>query len=742
MIELNISDFGLQHLVAGNGTVMAQHHDLIIRTVLTKLFGFPTLEDLEREDLTNPGARRGILGQIRAYYGVVEPRKSGALHTHIVVWAGVPPEVMQMAASDRALFARLAPVLNHHVSSTIPLETRIDYVASKMDGRPRVHPGLIRPAGGLTALEPTGPNRVQRLHHHHCNELGARLRLVLLFHHLHSHHSGCGKVGEDCRMAYAQLNTMLSLLSLLDQNEVMTYDVDSGAVEGPDQLNAPAAPADATSVLVPRDSMYVFQTARIDLVPQHNEVQQRMQLLIEELTRRGTAANGQVDPLIQQQLDWLNNLDPLRWVSFFERLDRTRGMEVSYNRHISHVVGSSVNVELLGGRLQAASIFAYLSKYMTDSKPVDTKALLGAAIERIGRNVLDAGGGPVPLADAAVAAAADAGQQAAHERLARHLMLLMLMRLKRVQEVGVPQATAALLGYSSFYSSDYFQYLFAGRAYQQALDFTPPHLQPAQSRQTTVPEFFDPAAASNAPAPGRQVDAIPQRINTESVANTGGIWYSLHNTNPHQQPLLLASILLYCCRGRQLRCLSYYEWVRLITVVKVKPDGPRPDAFQFPPGFALRKNWEQVLRPRPATPWIVPSLGDLPKEEDLQSMPDADRERWFEEANRFARRVLAIFLPWTEELTAGRTRPADRFYQDAWMFLKEYLQDLKADARLCRQTLAVNMENAVRGMKVDPEDHEMLRAYRMRGDTKIPQRQRRDAGDPALSSDDDDDAGE
>ena len=109
-------------LMARNPTIAARMYDVLCRGLLDGLLGMK-YETVGRGRTTSDGqstTRRGVLGKIRAYYGVTEAQARGALHLHLLVWGEISPRMMQRFAHDPSFQRSIAQVIDSLVSTELP----------------------------------------------------------------------------------------------------------------------------------------------------------------------------------------------------------------------------------------------------------------------------------------------------------------------------------------------------------------------------------------------------------------------------------------------------------------------------------------------------------------------------------------------------------------------------------------------------------------------------------------------
>ena len=118
--ELVLQPPGMQErmkVVSENPALAAQVFDLIIKSTLEHLFGIP-----EPGKKSPTSLRPGILGMMRAYYGVVECQCRGSLHYHCLLWSAVGARRFSEVAEDPQKNAEFGAAIDKLVCEKIDLQ--------------------------------------------------------------------------------------------------------------------------------------------------------------------------------------------------------------------------------------------------------------------------------------------------------------------------------------------------------------------------------------------------------------------------------------------------------------------------------------------------------------------------------------------------------------------------------------------------------------------------------------------
>jgi len=196
LCKIDISEFGLQKLMAENPVAAAEIFMQIQLAIYTILLGISPEKSSKK---TRPlGVFRGIFGNCKAVFSVVETQGRLSLHVHMAVWAGLPPHLLQKAAAFPEFVEEIAEVLNQHFQGQLPDGYHVQALhrlATEPKQRPKQDPPRMcyvpcpipdeTPAGGEAFV-------------HHFRTTMNRVGI-------HAHSSTCEKGGsgkEGCRLAF------------------------------------------------------------------------------------------------------------------------------------------------------------------------------------------------------------------------------------------------------------------------------------------------------------------------------------------------------------------------------------------------------------------------------------------------------------------------------------------------------------------------------------------------------------
>jgi hypothetical protein len=107
-------------LVANNPVATSNVFHSLINFFMEELVGLKECKDvrytLAEDDLCR---KRGLFGNMIAYYGPIEAQGRGTLHLHSLLWGGLNPNMLQKIASDPTLHTKLRNTLDTMVQAKV-----------------------------------------------------------------------------------------------------------------------------------------------------------------------------------------------------------------------------------------------------------------------------------------------------------------------------------------------------------------------------------------------------------------------------------------------------------------------------------------------------------------------------------------------------------------------------------------------------------------------------------------------
>jgi hypothetical protein len=117
--SIDISEFGLQALIAENPVAAARDFKFILETIFIVLLGiYP--EYMTKSTRVAGTERRGIFGTTKAAFSCIETQARLSLHAHIAIWTAITPNLIQDCAQFKDLLSEIKIVLSSYVRAHIP----------------------------------------------------------------------------------------------------------------------------------------------------------------------------------------------------------------------------------------------------------------------------------------------------------------------------------------------------------------------------------------------------------------------------------------------------------------------------------------------------------------------------------------------------------------------------------------------------------------------------------------------
>ena len=184
------------YMTSRNPVAAALFFDRIIQMTIKYLLGID-MSSNQKSTVPFQNRRKGVLSTIVAHFGVVECQGRGTLHTHMFIWGGLPPFLLQKCAEYHDLVEQLQEVLDSMLTAEISKEGydgRSERSQAEAAHGARFYPSLYECPSPFD--NPMWPEAFQE-----------RYESVASAVQVHSHTFTChkGKAGKiGCRMGYPQ----------------------------------------------------------------------------------------------------------------------------------------------------------------------------------------------------------------------------------------------------------------------------------------------------------------------------------------------------------------------------------------------------------------------------------------------------------------------------------------------------------------------------------------------------------
>ena len=221
--NIDISELGLKRLLAENPVAATEIFKMTIEAVWSCLLGLPH-DRATRKTFPHSENRKGIFGETRGFFSVTETQGRLSLHAHMVIWAGVDPEVIQKCAAYGDLASEIAQVLDSHFAARLPPILHYkSLVRLATDPKKREPLDPLRMTY-LQVTPPTTPEETTRFLEH-SQEVMNRCG-----NHQHSGTCEKGEAGlRGCRLCFprlfAEFTGPVQLVKLPDVDQELQYEV-------------------------------------------------------------------------------------------------------------------------------------------------------------------------------------------------------------------------------------------------------------------------------------------------------------------------------------------------------------------------------------------------------------------------------------------------------------------------------------------------------------------------------------
>ena len=136
---IDISEYGLAKILADNPVAAAKQFKEILDSLYEVLFGISPAYKI-RSSVAARSRNKGVFGQTFAVYNCIEVQGRLSLHGHMVIWAGLPPWLLQSCALVPNVVAAIKTVLSSQCKAALE-----NLPATNLHLVPAKHPQLEMP---------------------------------------------------------------------------------------------------------------------------------------------------------------------------------------------------------------------------------------------------------------------------------------------------------------------------------------------------------------------------------------------------------------------------------------------------------------------------------------------------------------------------------------------------------------------------------------------------------------------
>ena len=670
----------LKKLVTDNPVAAALVYRQIMEVVLEELLGISP-EHKIRKTVPLQSRPKGIFGTTTATFAVTEVQARQSLHGHMAIWGSIPPALLQKAAHNRNIVAKIATVLDSQYTSQFPAPVHVRGMLNRIQKhtkRPSRMPVITPIQLGLDRFKMNTAEKADWVGVHR--------------HTFTCHKGKHGKLG--CRVAQPAGLTQETKpvlvkkadgLNLLNQSGPKFWVgdiVDSEDVNSRSRRNRrvfPIPESDARCI--------VWETMRPKLNAE------------EEIARLDPEIKASIDRLPESQKEVLK-----------KSLEVRNGAVVSFSPVLTQCLGSNTAAYLLGSEEQARSALYYLVKYMNKDSAALSNSLpvIRQALIHVNRNT---------------SRAEDAGTAL---RTGKFFMERILNGFTGLAEISDTQSAACLLGMKSYISSEqhWFMWIKGATAYQLESQ-----LRQTGEREPVVAWEDDSDFESHSADEEREEEDILenrddlQADGAEEQTDRGrGKFGSAQIFRVGDRAVPVAQHVHYRYRGAELSRLNFYEWCAIISIEEIGSSTAdaqpvvrrrrKNSTFQFAEGHPLRGTHIQKLRSKIQCPILA---GGPPPKYPGPNVGSRSAH-WKKKANAYARYMLTAFNPWDINNGSAWNYSQHSTAWDAFCEMCCKLDPVPGTTvatfiDVCRFCVICNVTKA---LKVNRERKELLTMYRCR----------------------------
>jgi len=544
--KIKISERDLHILTSANPVAAAEIFNRIQNAVYSILLGI-TPDSYSKKTAPLGNQKRGVFGITKAVFSVVETQARLSLHSHMAVWGGIPPSVIQQYATDPVIIDAILKCMESMFRNETSLDEHAIGLTRKIKKEPK-HRHIY-----TTCPDPITDNVAYTTRSEGIQQCVA----------VHQHSKTCEKtdVGDfKCRLskptACIAHSHIVQLLPDGTITEIETLNEETcGRMR---DRNVHPVPAQDERCII------------VELARPLLDIPLTWELAAEELLQRGETDTNEPWPVFVKAVGE-NTVDIAKRTKFWDSLRKRNGAIVDYSTCATALLCCNTAAYPLGSSEQCKAILFYLLKYITkDSVALASSAvLIHDALEKITLY-------PSISVDPATSAM----------RPGIHLYQVLLNKLASLTEISDTQASSILLGYKSQQASDAITYVFIRSAVSAikaqilmlegkntddawdvegnpdpevvlsdaAIGAIPTDAEITQDTNTTVVEHLDTSPASDDYAPIFQVSNGERLVSVVVPQETN-----------------------YKYRGESLAHLSLYSYPCIVVVVKRPPPDEKED---------------------------------------------------------------------------------------------------------------------------------------------------------------------
>ena len=153
--------------ITDNPVAAVLEYKAFISNILSIVFGLPpnSMENDRKVNFTKylKRRRKGIFGYTLAFYAVTEAHAKGTLHTHIILWGGLPPHLLERIAHCDELCREVAKILDYMYCATLPRHVHVyDLLEREMRRQTFTRDSLVKPPSLLLPIYPSSVDLYQK----------------------------------------------------------------------------------------------------------------------------------------------------------------------------------------------------------------------------------------------------------------------------------------------------------------------------------------------------------------------------------------------------------------------------------------------------------------------------------------------------------------------------------------------------------------------------------------------------
>ena len=405
---------------------------------------------------------KGVFGNALAIQGVQEASSRGTLHSHAVIWGGIPPRILQSYSGVQEICDAISSTLNSMYRAELPAPLQKEHMLKEAISEihsERFPKEIFDPEKSVACTLVDLDEQLEKLCLSHGIDNGGGkytkelIDLLTLRHvlnkQMHSHTYTCyyGFNGlSGCRVAkpsgLAEKTGPVILEPIKEETE--TGDVVDGYL-----VKKEIPPPDFTKTrdpLDPPDSNLVvweFQRSVVESLPSLDDKE-----FVDENSKREFMVVGLELEDHPKVSEWLMKLPLSTLESIYrnvsEKLVDGNGLVVEHSPTLSYATGSHSHTSYLGGTEQSVSAIYYMADYLSKTKVSTEQSLLllCSILSHVNKHPSKS--------------PTDSGTNV---RTAQHTFTRLLNQMNLKMEITDYQAAASLIGMPTEISSETFTYI-------------------------------------------------------------------------------------------------------------------------------------------------------------------------------------------------------------------------------------------------------------------------------------------